>query len=1357
MARVCFTLRVDPARLDEYRARHAEVWPEMLAALHDAGWRDYTLRHPMTRARLRGAAIGAVLLGLFAANVVTTPAAIATQTTAVGAPSPAADREDLPEAVTGGAFAEPPADTLPGFRWWWTTPYDQTSFPREVDALADAGFGVAEAGYQDAGFATPEQRQALAATIDAAKRRNLRLDLTMGPAWPLRNEAVSNETGLSQLELDYGREDLVGPQTYTGPAPEVRPAPPCPAVSNTFACAQQASGGKLVAVTAAKVVSNGTPLAQPPTQSNADATTEPVQDPTVLDPASLVDLTDRLDGSGNLTWEVPAGQWILFGFYERPTAQEVVDHLRADSSRALVGFLDEHVLAESADDLRAVGGDFFEDSVELNASLLWTPAMPGEFRERQGYDLTKYLPVLFVPGFYTVPVPAATPPAEFDLPGDLGARVRKDFWRTLDDLYVSEHIGELQAWAETHDMRYRAQVAYAGTFNVIRAAREATELGAAVDHESRNAGDPQPYGDPTWWFAMDNYREMAAGAHQGGSSDVGLELGATNARDYLVGLGEYKAIMDKTWAGGITRPFIHGLVNQPADAAWPGASRFGGLIANSWNPATWPEWDRWPTLSAYWARGNLVLRQGKPQVDVAIYRDAFTTWQASYADLALDVVDDGVSPGLPGDPLHDADGGRPVDNAVGANTPKPFFATRGLEQRGFRLEYIDPDGLTDERAGKGAVLFPYGPSYRALVVDQRSMPAAAARAIAERAEAGLAVVFVGDLPAAGTGAREGEAEDQAVQQAIARALLGPNVARVATQDDVADVLDRLGVQPDAAWSKEVPVYSQHRRTATTDYFYLWNAGGETADFTARLATQGAGRVLDLWSGRQERLGAHRVGDRHVEVPLTLAPGETRVLAFSRDVREAHVVSVDRGEVVGHNGELEVRDDSGGTRRVTFGDGRTEDVRLPDAADPLALERWHLEVAESNPDSDVVKAVDLDGLRDWRDIEELSGSSGTGTYRTTFELPASDVGPRHGAYLELGRVEGPVEVRLNGVLVTPAAIAPDRIDLAGALRPGANELRVTLSTTLKNRLVALAKQGDVRGGAAGLLPATQPYGLLGPARVVPYGRAVVDAEELPDLTATDLRASQAKPKETTLTSTVVNQGGSDVGDVVVEFRDGDTVLGRSGPVTTKANASKDVSFIWDTRGVKGDHVITAVVDPGNVILESDEANNSMARIVTVRGNKVANGSFESTSDGTRPEGWTGGSSGTSYDASGSHASDGQAAVGTTGLGVLTGRPSWTSAPIDVTPGTTYDLAMTMASEGSSSSPGMSVSYLDSTGAVLGTVTGIATTLTRDAPARQVTGRITVPAGVSKVRLTLTGFALTDSAPGGTVWFDDIWMW
>ena len=43
MERVCFLLRVKPDRLDEYRARHREVWPEMLDALRDAGWSNYSL------------------------------------------------------------------------------------------------------------------------------------------------------------------------------------------------------------------------------------------------------------------------------------------------------------------------------------------------------------------------------------------------------------------------------------------------------------------------------------------------------------------------------------------------------------------------------------------------------------------------------------------------------------------------------------------------------------------------------------------------------------------------------------------------------------------------------------------------------------------------------------------------------------------------------------------------------------------------------------------------------------------------------------------------------------------------------------------------------------------------------------------------------------------------------------------------------------------------------------------------------------------------------------------------------------------------------------------------------------------
>ncbi|HEX7186917.1 MAG TPA: L-rhamnose mutarotase [Actinomycetes bacterium] len=40
---MCFQLQVRPDRIQEYKARHAEVWPEMLHALAATGWRNYSL------------------------------------------------------------------------------------------------------------------------------------------------------------------------------------------------------------------------------------------------------------------------------------------------------------------------------------------------------------------------------------------------------------------------------------------------------------------------------------------------------------------------------------------------------------------------------------------------------------------------------------------------------------------------------------------------------------------------------------------------------------------------------------------------------------------------------------------------------------------------------------------------------------------------------------------------------------------------------------------------------------------------------------------------------------------------------------------------------------------------------------------------------------------------------------------------------------------------------------------------------------------------------------------------------------------------------------------------------------------
>jgi L-rhamnose mutarotase len=43
MKRVGFLLKVKPEKIEEYKARHTTVWPEMLDALRRTGWHNYSL------------------------------------------------------------------------------------------------------------------------------------------------------------------------------------------------------------------------------------------------------------------------------------------------------------------------------------------------------------------------------------------------------------------------------------------------------------------------------------------------------------------------------------------------------------------------------------------------------------------------------------------------------------------------------------------------------------------------------------------------------------------------------------------------------------------------------------------------------------------------------------------------------------------------------------------------------------------------------------------------------------------------------------------------------------------------------------------------------------------------------------------------------------------------------------------------------------------------------------------------------------------------------------------------------------------------------------------------------------------
>lgn len=123
------------------------------------------------------------------------------------------------------------------------------------------------------------------------------------------------------------------------------------------------------------------------------------------------------------------------------------------------------------------------------------------------------------------------------------------------------------------------------------------------------------------------------------------------------------------------------------------------------------------------------------------------------------------------------------------------------------------------------------------------------------------------------------------------------------------------------------------------------------------------------------------------------------------------------------------------------------------------------------------------LFDWAQDPELRDFSGRGSYTIAFDLAPADLTETR-IELDLGRVRDVAEVAVNGAAGPTLLLRPYRADVTSLLRPGRNELRITVTNPPLNRMIGAGMRlGMLFAEGYARPPARLPAGLLGPVRLL----------------------------------------------------------------------------------------------------------------------------------------------------------------------------------------------------------------------------------------------------------------------------------
>ncbi len=719
-------------------------------------------------------------------------------------------------------FLNPSAEARPFFRWWWNgNRLSKEEIVRELKLMKDAGIGgveinpikmpdqVENPSGKAVSWLSDEWIEFLEYTIQQAKDLGMVTDLIVGTGWPFGGEFLDPEETIQGLKIE--KISLIGPTRKEISLPRV----------------EDTQSTKLVSIHLYPSIINNLADGQ-------EVKFNPNQESVLINvPAGehTLHIVTWQNNFRTVMHGAPGGAGPVLDHFNKGAVVKYLNNM-SDAIKQKTG-------KNTLEGIRAM----FCDSIELSGAN-WTTGFDQIFKERRGYDITPYLPLILTDNLSL----------SEEMKDEL-SRARYDYSLTLSEIFTESFIIPFHNWCHQNGTLSRYQ-AYGHPWLY-------TDLVDGYMIPDIPEGDQwlfngawQPYADVNQIrYAIWN-KYASSGGHLTKRKIISSEAMTNTSGVFKASLKYIKQATDINIATGINHHVLHGFNYSPPEAGFPGWIRYGCYF-NEHNP-WWKYMNNW---TDYTSRLSQIFQEAEPLGQIAIMGPTKDMW-AKY--------------GLDRNPFN----------------LEPWYLHalwQALNHNGYGTDYINGKLLQDAKLEDGKLIIGRMQYEALLICDVETMDAETASRLEELILQGARIIVIGQKPKRAPAMLGALKQNGIVINSIENALKAGLLTAPAPEDNLkqsknelmkwaGELMNNSGLKPNLYISNPSPaLFHFYQRYGEVDIVFMANSD-EVKPYKTTVSVGDKTRYAARWDPETGENTKLQIAEKN-QVEVSLDPLESILIVF----------------------------------------------------------------------------------------------------------------------------------------------------------------------------------------------------------------------------------------------------------------------------------------------------------------------------------------------------------------------------------------------------------------------------------------------------------------------------------------------